>query len=602
MYCVGKNSVRVRQNGSTVGCLKKMLVEACAKALESKQFGFGGRLERDEIGVAFLSDNGQKMYVDGGELARLETLFSSSSSEQQQSGLVETVCRAYTTAGGMPSLYQDAKSGLFPQLWSTAKIRAKQSSLSGVATLPFCGLHGEEDGDYDVVVVVVYDSNPSPLSFSHETPVLSRDLVRWQSESWTQVLRDAMENLRTLTKKREENKEVQRFVVHESGCGVSGWSDRYDAARCALLPAVVSRAAKSPGASVCIFASRRCAFTTSARNPMGLCYAGDCALTKISENEVISRTPYRLAKVKYASGQNKKHPLIQKAGEGVTWKWQRYVPSISSGEFCVPKNEEQINGILDAVEAGRPTPVFGDVMDARRAQELQERCEKLKTLGNAKFAAGDYRAAAAAYAQGAKLLDDEGSQESQHIFSFFTDNRAIKTVAATRANLAAALLQDSPDKSRAAEALRHAMRSVELDPEYAKGHARCAAAFKILGENDAAAESEAIAANLAAAVKADKIAAAKAANDAREALIEARRLRNEAKEKAAAEARNKKREKSLRKEQQKTALPQPPPSLPSTMISIDASLDPLGLGPTDSFAIPQTPLFQGGTHRPRSIY
>lgn len=525
-------------------------VEACQEALSSGRLGFGGRLEATDSLVTFESSESQRYAVEASLVQRFEALYSEATTAEAAAKVVETACRTYA-APGLPATLEAARAALLPQLWPAAKVAEKQTTLGAAVILPHCGLHGEEEGDYDVRVVVVYDSMPTDMALSVETPVLSRELAAW-GRAFVDVLRIAMDNLRLRTKAMEGRPGFdERFTRHPTGCDASAWNDRYDAARCALLPSIVAKRprAEAGGAAVCIFATRSCALATSARNVLGLCYAGDLCATKLEVN--VSASPYRLVKVR-APSDGRKHPLVQKAGEGVTWKWQKYVPSVASGEFCVPRDAEQASQVLNAIEKGGPLPVFGDVSDASRAQEHLRCCEARKAEGNAKFAAGDFRSAAAAYSAGLNELDDD-------LFPFFEDRvAASKTIAATRANLAAALLaiDDNNKEQRAAEALRQASKALELDPHYAKAHARCASAFEALGESRAAAESRALAAQCAARDKRDRLDAANAAQAARQAELE---RREEVKKKRALPRR------------QEDAIPR------TTTIEVDASIDPFGL-------------------------
>lgn len=471
----------------------------------------------------------------------------------------------------VPSSWEDAKHGLLPQLWPLSTILERQAGLGW--SLPWCGLHGEEDDEarkaYDIGVVVVYD--PAKDGADHgglERLVLSQDLQNWRDETWITVLRQAVENLRTRTACLERAPGFERFLRHETGCAASKWSDRYDAARCALLPSLV---AKLPGAGsrVCIFATQKCALAATARNPLSLCYAGDCAATKLSDQPPLSKTPYRLVKVKVGT-KVARHPLVQKAGEGVRWRWQRYLPAVASGEFCVPSTEEEVTAILESIEKGEPMPVFGAISDARHAAVRVDKCQLHKSEGNVKFAASDFRGAAASYAAALRELDDDDQQQQQQRILAFLEHKdrtaAIKALAMIRANLAAALLNmhDDDPKTRAVEALRHAMRAVELDPEYAKGHARCASAFAVLGEEQAAKQSTDLAHALVERAKADRLAAANAARDARAAIVERRAKRRQ------------------------VPVPEPPMQ---TTISVDATIDPIGLCIPAPKSAATTPLF-----------
>ncbi|KAJ1458790.1 hypothetical protein M885DRAFT_561489 [Pelagophyceae sp. CCMP2097] len=481
-------------------------------ALSAESFnGLEGSVHRVDGGLRFVASKEKvaqrELVVPTAEVERLMAAFNACDVSKQKD-MLSCACRAYVGgAADVPQTWSSAKPRLLPQLWSLAKIMKKQAELQGAAVVPFCGINGEATvpSGCDLGVVVVCDFSVSGAVC--ETPVLSRDLQRWATDGdapcdWTQLLRVAVDNLRLLTKKRETEPNFKRWNHHESGCGSTQWRDRYDAARAALLPSIVAKrkredGGREPGAHVAVFAARDVSLATTARNALGLCYLGDMLHTQMKPKAgdgLISTIPFRLVKVKMASNAAA-HPLVQKAGEGVCWRWQIYRPAASAGEFSVPTNTEEVEALLAAIEFGGPTPVFGETDDARRRLEQRSVMDVEKDAGNQLFAAGEYAQSWGRY-DAAISLGEAAAQEG--------DGEVARPLAIVHANAAAALLKladvavwalaspgtKSPDASaKAAQALRHAMRAAQLDANYAKAHARCAAAFTILGETAAAADA-----------------------------------------------------------------------------------------------------------------
>lgn len=456
-------------------------------------------------------------------------------------------------AADVPSDYADCGARLLPQLWAVEKIAARQCTLPSQHQLPHCGVHGEDpplksgnafDG-HTLGVVLVCEYIPAAGAAGAipaiETPVLSSDLARW-GVSFVEALRLAVENLRERTKKGPPPGE--RFEHHESGCATSLFRDRFDAARCALFPTLVAKR-KTPGGQpvagghIVAFPATSCVLAATSKNALGLCFLGDTMHLKIvaedartKANQVLTTTPYRLLKMKdpskAASSSDSapapaKHPLHQQAGEGFVWRWRPYTPGgpplQAAGEFSVPIDQEEVDGILNAIEAGRPVPVFA-ASEPKAAPKpgSDGRFAAKKEEANALFKAGDYVKALAAYdaavAAGPPCDAD---------------------AAIAHANAAQALLNlATADPERrdacAAEALRRAHTAAELDPTYPKAHARCAAACDILGEADAARDFR---------VKAEAATAARAATDSAAKAVQ--RVEAEAK-RAEAEAKRKARE------------------------------------------------------------
>ena len=67
---------------------------------------------------------------------------------------------------------------------------------------------------------------------------------------------------------------------------------------------------------------------------------------------------------------------MQKAGEGVTWKWLPYAPAALSGEFSFPTSKDEVEALLECIENGRPCPVFGPTEDQRRFEVREERVRR----------------------------------------------------------------------------------------------------------------------------------------------------------------------------------------------------------------------------------
>jgi len=197
--------------------------------------------------------------------------------------------------------------------------------------------------------------------------------------------------------------------------------------------------------------------------------------------QVLSKTPYRLMKMKDTSseGENERHPLNQKAGEGLVWRWLPYLPSgpplRTPGEFSVPIDADEVEAILNAAEGGKQVPVFshGSAGAVSAAPTFAEKKEN----ANALFKAGKFLAAIAAYDAALNVKPPPSDSEA-----------AIAHANAAQALLNLAAADDERKQACAAEALRRAARAGELAPSYAKAHARCAAACDILGEAEAAAE------------------------------------------------------------------------------------------------------------------
>ena len=138
--------------------------------------------------------------------------------------------------------------------------------------------------------------------------MLSKDVRNW-SISWTDALRSALDNLRQRTRRLEASSVFQkRWEHHPSGCGSTLWRDRYDAARCALLPSVVARRKREdgqpePGAHVCVFAARGLALGSTSKTPWIMLF-GDVVHTKIKPTgDMLSAQAYRLVKVKTGAWQ-----------------------------------------------------------------------------------------------------------------------------------------------------------------------------------------------------------------------------------------------------------------------------------------------------------
>jgi len=445
-------------------------------------------------------------------VAMLAAQHASCADDGQRSELLEAAAEAFGQgAADVPRTLEACGLRLLPQLWPASKIASVQLSLAEVGGLPHCGLCGEELAsgqagaaeELGVVLVCEYArpaAGPGRVALPvTETPVLAGDLVRW-GVSFTEAMARAMENLRSRTK--DGPPPEGRWEHHASGCGQSAWQDGFDAARCALLPALVARRKRpdgvpDAGGHVVAFAARSCVLATMSKNALGLCFLGDTLHTKIaadagalSSHQFLSKTPYRLLKMRDgAPGASAEHPLNQKAGEGFVWRWAPYAPGgpplRAAGEYSVPVDAGEVDAILAAAEAGRPVPVFSPGgAPAPPAGTFAAR----KDAANALFRAGEYVKAIAAYDAALAATPTPSGPEA----------------AVAHANAAQAILRlAEADAERrmecAAEALRRAARAAELDPGYAKAHARCAAACDILGEAAAAADFRARAEALSAA-------------------------------------------------------------------------------------------------------
>mmetsp|Transcript_101737 Transcript_101737/g.286885 ORF Transcript_101737/g.286885 Transcript_101737/m.286885 type:complete len:571 (-) Transcript_101737:110-1822(-) len=460
--------------------------------------------------------------------------------DEARASLVAATTEAFVGgAADVPHDYDACGVRLLPQLWTLEKIAARQVTLPQGFELPHCGLHGEsppllkKEHTLGVVLVCEYiaeESNKTGAMLPPiETPVLSSDLVRW-GVSFADALRQALENLRSRTKAGPPAE--KRWEHHASGCGQSCQRDRFDAARAALLPKLVAMRKRPDGVAeagghVVMFGTSSCVLATTSKNALGLCFMGDTLHLQIANEggnagtkQLLSATPYRLVKMKDSSldKETMMHPLTQKAAEGFVWRWFPYSPGgpplRAAGEFSVPIDQGEVDAILNAIEAGRPVPVFSHAAETAETAKsaTSSQFATLKERGNALFKGGEYVKAIVAYdaALGAGAPGDSDA-------------------AVVHANAAQALLNlAAADEARrapcAAEAMRRAMVAVELDPTNAKAHARCAAACEILGEPAAAAEAKA---------KADACLAADAATRAIK-QAEAQKKRTAAEEQKAA--------------------------------------------------------------------
>jgi len=438
-------------------------------------------------------------------VAALAPQYAACDSENSRAEFVAFTAEAFGKgATDVPREFQGCGNRLLPQLWPVGKIMALQLSLPNGAEVPHCGLHGEtiqlqservEDLVERVGVVLVCEylaqipgSGPMPV----ETLVVASDLMRW-GVGFTEVLEKAMENLRSRTKSGPPAE--KRWEYHPSGCAQSAWGDHFDAVRAALLPALVARrnrpeGAPDQGGQVVAFATPSCALATFSKNALGLCFMGDTVHTKIKpdpSSQLLSTAAFRLMKMRDA-GEASNHPLNQKAGEGFVWRWLPYVPGgpplKASGEFSVPIDAGEVEAILNAAEAGKPVPVFthegsGTATAGSKAAPVLETFAKKKEAANAFFKAGEFVKAIAAYdaALNVKPLPSDAEAAIAHA-----------NAAQAMLNLAASEEDETRRQGCAAEALRRGNRAGELDPTYAKAHARCAAACDILGEVQAAAE------------------------------------------------------------------------------------------------------------------
>ena len=584
-----------------------------------------GCVESSEGGVVFTSKAGAQRLVPPKEVQRLAAAYASAADDEARAALVECACRAYVGgAADVPAAWDEARGRLLPQLWPLAKIAAKQKALPGGNRLPFCGLHGEPGDDLleaalpgGVGVVVVCDFAPAGSSGgaapSLETPVLSRDVAGWAGcEDWTAALRVAVDNLRTrtLAVEKDDAAFVARWEHHASGCGSSGWRDRYDAARCALLPSLVAKRKRGdgeaePGAHVAVFAARGCVLASTARNALGLCYLGDVLHTKIElSGDCLSTQPYRLVKVKMPPRDaQKSHPLVQKAGEGVSWKWLPYAPSPTSGEFSVPTNQAQVEQLLACLEKGEPCPVFGETMDAKKRDARRRAFAAAKDQGNARFQAGDWSGAVASYDRAVKVADD-AAEDRVPLFGAVGSDDPPRPLAAAHANAALCHLKlcEAADgdakKHQSALALKRAMASAETDPTYAKAHDRCAKAFENLGEAAAAAESRALFDECAARDDAERRAKKAAADEVRAAKLAEREKKLKAREEAKQRDEEKRAKLKAAAEKKAAAAKQAAAAkaaplaenskLPKTTITLDggAGLESLGIYGNGGLGLP----------------
>merc|ERR1711920_888145 len=154
-------------------------------------------------------------------------------------------------------------------------------------------------------------------------------------------------------------------------------------------------------------------------------------------------------------------------------------------------------------EAGRAIPVFTASADKEKAAAL---FATFKEKANALFKEGDYLKAISTYDRALDLKPAPSDKDAAIIHA---------NAAQALLNLAAADQSDEKKEGCAGEAMRRAMLATQLDPGYAKAHARVAAACDLLGEPAAAKEArEKAAACTAVANAAEKKAkAAKRAED-----------------------------------------------------------------------------------------
>lgn len=164
----------------------------------------------------------------------------------------------------------------------------------------------------------------------------------------------------------------------------------------------------------------------------------------------------------------------------------------SKDEFSVPVDQEEVDAILSAAEAGGAIPLFIHG-DETKTNTPPSHFTQKKEEGNALFKAGEYVKAIMAYDAALRTGPPSDSD-----------------AAVVHANAAQALLNlSAADALRreacAAEAFRRAIMAAELDPTNVKAHLRCAASCEILGEHAAASEAKA---------KADACSAVRAATEA----------------------------------------------------------------------------------------
>lgn len=437
--------------------------------------------------------------------------YAACSGEEEKLGVLKAAVGAFGEGfADVPREYAECGIALLPQLWPVGKIRSLE--LGGVE-VPHCGLHGESSQEVqELGVVLVYEhlaaiGTGTAASLPVETPVLSGDLSRW-GVAFVDALQGALDNLRSRTKNGPPTE--MRWEHHTSGCGQTCWGDRFDSARAALLPALVARRRRpegqvDAGGHVVAFATPSCVFATMSKNPIGLCFMGETLHVKMVQGsgaegavQRLSTTPYRLLKKRddtaesgegadsKATKATKQHPLNQKAGEGLVWRWMPYSPGgpplRSPGEFSVPVDIGEVDGILNAIEHGKPVPVFSHSSPGD-AGAAQLSFAAKKEAANRLFKSGEFVKAIAAYDAALKAPPPTDA-----------DAAVIHSNAAQALlNLAAA---DVPRREAcAAESLRRASTALELDPSNVKACARCAAACDILGEADAAADFRARAVN-----------------------------------------------------------------------------------------------------------
>merc|ERR1711871_1376622 len=241
---------------------------------------------------------------------------------------------------------------LLPQVWSRARCDALKAKIGD--QLPHCSLAGEfplpQGAEGDMAVVVMYSEGKK------QTLMLSTHLQQWEL-TFTEALRFAMKNLQSITKGEHAKKPAERWAMHPSGCATTQWLDGSDAARIALLPAVAAtrkRAEGDEGGIVALFASNQITVSAGAKNPIGLCYAGDVACQV--GTDLLCASPWRLVKA-LADPSAESHPLRQVArpkadtnssNASRVWKWIPYIPG--PGEFSVPRDQNEVDAILAACE------------------------------------------------------------------------------------------------------------------------------------------------------------------------------------------------------------------------------------------------------------
>jgi tetratricopeptide (TPR) repeat protein len=461
-----------------------------------------------------------------------------------QKAFTEAVTEAFVHGtSDVPEGYSDCSTRLLPQLWTIEKISARKATLPEGHDLPNCGIHGEDSPSqvHNIGVVLVCEyMHPGGALPPIETPVLSSDLARW-GVSFVDALKKALDNLRTRTK--ESLPAEKRWEHHPTGCAQSCWHDRFDAARAALLSKLVTQRKRpdgqpEAGGHVIALASTSVVIASVSKNALGLCFMGDTLHLKMAAqdkaskaNQMLSTTPFRLVKMKDASGVDApRHPLDQKASEGFVYRWLPYSPGgpplRQEGEFSVPIDQGEVDAILNAAEAGQKIPVFKHD-ESSGPSKFQE----LKDKGNALFKTGEFVKAIVAYDAALATKPAPSDKDASIVHS---------NAAQAMLNLA----RDSAEKREgcAAEAMKRALIATQLDPTNAKAHARCAGACDILGEKDAAAEARA---------KADACLATTAAAEA--ATKEARLLEAQ-KEKEAKQAAKAKKDELLAKEAAREAL------------------------------------------------